>query len=840
MAFSATMNNASSALIANRLRMATVSSNVSNASTEGYSRQRLEASFNQDNISGNIRFGGGVDVQQVTRMVSEHLIRSEVEQAQKLGGTEMRADLAGRLDSMFAESEGTGVRGAMNELFQSVSDLANNPDGGAERNLVIQRGKQFAEVMGQRDQRLRDLQFEVDRRVDETIQEVNTQVEKIADLNKRIVAAEASTDGEALQMRDRRDLLMKQLGENIGVTYHADKDGNYNVQLKGTGHSLVQGGNSYQLERGNNNVSTSPGSGSPGFEVFGGIQLQERTEVDLTNQLQSQEGKLGAQLTMRDDTIVDLRNRMDSMATAVVEEVNKVHAESAGLNYRDGMSTDIAVNDVDKALVDRTNGLPSGHLFQAGTLEFAVHNKSTDEVEMRSVDLQGDESLEDLRGKIDGLTNLTASIEHGRLSIASDSANHDFAINKQPGPFQEQVSSTALDNPGNGNLRDQLSDYASGSSGQLGFRVIGPDGAANTQTINVDPTTDDLSAIASKISNQVGHLDASVDSQNRLQIKAEGGYSYEYKTDTASLTQTAGAGGATHSLAQALGLEKGSSNALAATGVHTFFGFGGGGDQVANQTGPFREIKGAEDLATPDQKLGLNGDFQITDSDGDSGTVTLTEDDTLKNLKNQLSGLNGVDVQVSLNSRNQLVMEGNGDKTFRFTEDTAGVMDRLGIAGGTSAAHLMEVESDVADNPDQLAAGQLSQRLDDDGNPVMDGDGEPVYELTPQNNQGALAWADLQNKAMEVDKNPGTPTDTFIQHYSATVGIVGDEKSTADSLMDHQGKVMDQIQKQREQHSGVNVDEEMMNMMDFQRNYQAASKLISTADEMMASLLQVL
>ena len=66
----------------------------------------------------------------------------------------------------------------------------------------------------------------------------------------------------------------------------------------------------------------------------------------------------------------------------------------------------------------------------------------------------------------------------------------------------------------------------------------------------------------------------------------------------------------------------------------------------------------------------------------------------------------------------------------------------------------------------------------------------------------------------------------------------GDEKASADNLKEHQQRVMDQIQKERAEKSGVNIDEEMTKMLQFQRAYQAASKVITTADEMFGSLLR--
>ncbi|MEF8794237.1 flagellar hook-associated protein FlgK [Thiohalorhabdus sp.] len=719
------LQNAVTALTANQLRMATTSNNVANASTEGYSRQRLEAGFRPDNVQGDTRFGSGVDVGNVQRMVSDYLIRSEVDQAARLGGTELRAELAGRLDNMFSEADGTGIAGGMEQLFSAVNDLANNPTGSAERSQVLQSGEQLSTAFNQRDQRLQDLQLEIDRRVTDTVDGINRDLAEIADLNRRIQEAEAATDGEALRMRDERDLLTKEVAEKVGINYHETSEGSYNIQLQGGGHSLVQGAEHYELGRAGDNRSTGPSSGSSGFETFAGIQLEERTQVDLTADLQEGQGELGAMLTLRDDTVVDLRNRLDNMARSVVEEVNKVHSGGVGLNYQDAMVGSYSINDTGDPIADATNGLPSGDLFQSGDLELAVHNQSTDEIEMVTVAFNGDESLTDAQSKINTAVNGAAT--------------------------------------------------------------------ASPWLNNAD-------------------LQANITSESHLELTTNSNVDFAVKED--------------------------SSNLFAATGINNFFTMKNG-NQAAQQTGPFDAIRSAEGLPSATQSLDLSGEFEIDDG-STSGTVTVNPADSLADLESKINGL-GLDLTASVNDKNQLRLQadpGVAASEINFEKDTAGVMDRLGLAEGNSAATEIALDPAVANSPKRVAAGQLTPRLDDQGNRQVDSDSDSIFELGISDNQTANEWADLRDAKLDISERPETPTLTFAEHYAGTVGTAGDEKATADNLQQHQRNVMDQINNQREQHSGVNIDEEMTDMLNFQRGYQAASKVISTADEMFASLLQ--
>jgi len=105
----------------------------------------------------------------------------------------------------------------------------------------------------------------------------------------------------------------------------------------------------------------------------------------------------------------------------------------------------------------------------------------------------------------------------------------------------------------------------------------------------------------------------------------------------------------------------------------------------------------------------------------------------------------------------------------------------------------------------------------------------------PGDNGNAIAIANLQN-APTMNGN----TATFDDYYDSLVGDVGHAVQQSDSYYGHQSRMVLQLENYRESISGVSIDEEMVNLIKFQNAYQAAAKLISTADEMMQTVLNMI
>ena len=97
-------------------------------------------------------------------------------------------------------------------------------------------------------------------------------------------------------------------------------------------------------------------------------------------------------------------------------------------------------------------------------------------------------------------------------------------------------------------------------------------------------------------------------------------------------------------------------------------------------------------------------------------------------------------------------------------------------------------------------------------------------------NRNALLLAAVQRNAVTAS---GSAQDT----YNGLVGLIGNKANEASSLSTAQDNLLTQAQDSRDSVSGVNLDEEAVNLQKYQQAYQAASKSIATAQAMFQSVL---
>jgi flagellar hook-associated protein 1 FlgK len=69
------------------------------------------------------------------------------------------------------------------------------------------------------------------------------------------------------------------------------------------------------------------------------------------------------------------------------------------------------------------------------------------------------------------------------------------------------------------------------------------------------------------------------------------------------------------------------------------------------------------------------------------------------------------------------------------------------------------------------------------------------------------------------------------------VGDVGQRKASAANDTELRGAVLSQAKAMQDSVSGVSMDEEMISLTRYQRAYEAAAKLVSTADQLLAGLI---
>jgi len=233
-----------------------------------------------------------------------------------------------------------------------------------------------------------------------------------------------------------------------------------------------------------------------------------------------------------------------------------------------------------------------------------------------------------------------------------------------------------------------------------------------------------------------------------------------------------------------------------------------------------------------------DADGEVVDSDGvtegvQGFEISLAENMTLEELRDEFndafSSVAYLQAEITSDNRFQIKRgtEG-GDHSFAFSDDTSHVLAALGINTffKGDAADTMAVSDSVKNGGPYIAAGTIG-----DGGDHARGD-----------NRNAIAVADLQYVPMSIGSdlgNTGRLTTTTESYFHTLLGGIGITGSGIAMEKQNTEAIHVQLTKIRESISGVSLDEEMVSLMTFQAAYSAAAKLITTADEMLDTLLRV-
>lgn len=186
-------------------------------------------------------------------------------------------------------------------------------------------------------------------------------------------------------------------------------------------------------------------------------------------------------------------------------------------------------------------------------------------------------------------------------------------------------------------------------------------------------------------------------------------------------------------------------------------------------------------------------------------------------LNDVAAAINGVaNISASVTSDNRLSVSVNGsDYEISFGEDTSGILAVLGINTfftGSSAQDIA-INQKLQGNPANLAVSQSGSSAD---------------------NTNALAMATLSNKKL------GSTGNSLSQQWEQQVQTLAIKLNQAMQKLDASIIVRENLTAQQQSYSGVNIDEETINLLAFQRAYQGSARFLGVVDEMMQTLLQLL
>jgi flagellar hook-associated protein 1 FlgK len=411
-----------SALLSYQGALQTVGSNISSAGSPDYTRLAPQLDPLQGSLVANDPSpGAGVALTDIQRYLDEGL-EGRVRLA--IGGQESataRQTALAQVESLFNDSGGAGLSTQLGDFFSRFNDVQNTPEDPAIRELAVAGGASLAESLHSVRGQLGKLGEDLDGQIGDIVSHADDLAKEIADLNSEITTGEAGHKGQATALRDQRDAKLRELSQLFDVTVREEPDGSINVYVGS--EALVQGGISRGL------VAVT--------QTDGGFQRTSVRFADTNQQVEIRGGRLQGLMTARDQNAYGQIAALDQLAAALIQDVNRLHADGQGLaGFRDVtgsfdvLATDAALDSDAAGLADR----PQNGSFYMTVSDDATHTPVAYRVGV-SLDGQGggtalDSLVSDINAQVTGVTASVTSDRRLKLT-ATDGFSFTFGYDGQ-------------------------------------------------------------------------------------------------------------------------------------------------------------------------------------------------------------------------------------------------------------------------------------------------------------------------------------------------------------------------------------------------------------------------
>ena len=243
---------AKSGLFAQRAAMEVTSNNISNANTEGYTRQRAVLSSNKAYLRGGlnsytngIRVGNGVDVECVEATRDAYMNAKIVNESSTNSFNDTTNTLLKQVESIINEPGDVSIADELDAYWAAWQDLANDPSDTSLRKNLIEETNSLISIFQEVDEQLKLLQGKnykteqgsIENQITDCVKEINTIGQYIADLNREIARSEVCGQS-ANELRDKRQVALEDLAKLVDVDSFYNQKGELTVSV-GT-HILVQ------------------------------------------------------------------------------------------------------------------------------------------------------------------------------------------------------------------------------------------------------------------------------------------------------------------------------------------------------------------------------------------------------------------------------------------------------------------------------------------------------------------------------------------------------------------------------------------------------------------------
>ncbi|PAF49968.1 flagellar hook-associated protein FlgK [Helicobacter sp. 12S02232-10] len=401
------LNTSYTGLQAHQLMVDVTGNNISNASDEFYSRQRVIAKPEKPISYQDKNIGRGVEVESIQRIHNEFVFSrySKAAQENEFYDTEF-ANLR-EASAYFPDVDGVGIYNDLEQYFNAWKDLAKNPKDPAQKQVLAKNTEVLVNNIRDTRSKLSTLQQKASEELKSTIKEVNNLGSQIAKINQRLKEMEdAKILKQANELRDRRDQLEFHLKELIGGNVSksniktnslndkkvADFDDGYVLNIA-HGFNIVDGTIFHPLVIENQNNS----------EYLNRIYFRgyDFKDVDITDKLD--QGKTGALIGLynsgydgtKTGKLQNYINLLDSFAKGFIEANNAIYAQSASHEIE---STQLEFEN-DEALKDTNYNIKNG------TIDLIAYNTDGKEIAKKTIKINDITTMKDIVNAINANTD---------------------------------------------------------------------------------------------------------------------------------------------------------------------------------------------------------------------------------------------------------------------------------------------------------------------------------------------------------------------------------------------------------------------------------------------------
>ena len=301
---------ASNAVASYQRALGTVSNNIANVNTEGYSRQDVVLKDTAPTKAANMFFGTGVALEAVKRQFDAFAESNLRNSTSDLSSQKPMVDYTKRVMDIMGDKS-VGLSSALDDFFGAANALSADPASSVLRSSFLRSSEgvssRFAELSGQ----LGLVGTETNQALESTTKQVNTLTSQLALVNQNM-ASSATEDGQSAEILDRRDLILRQLSDLVRIKTTFNTNGSVNVALGSTSTQgvVVTGMKSRPI-----GIDTS---------VPGKMELLLDPYGNSESLASASGGQLGGLQTFINQVLEPAQKSLNFLAKTLVGETNKI------------------------------------------------------------------------------------------------------------------------------------------------------------------------------------------------------------------------------------------------------------------------------------------------------------------------------------------------------------------------------------------------------------------------------------------------------------------------------------------------------------------------------------